>query len=452
MRADSVPSVAIAVVQNGSIIYEEGFGLADRENAIPATPHTAFYVASVTKAITGTAIMLLHERNLIDLGRPVNDYLREAKVHSPKWDASQATVRRVADHTAGLTTYYRKCPLNDPNCVASTETAIRRYGVLFWPPGDHFDYSNLGYGILGEVVSHVSKKPYEDFLHHEIFQALGMNDCFLGPQDKSGAAAQYDSRSHARTPPEISDTPAASSARCSVHDLALFGMFALRERVPGQQQILSETSLHTMLSPTVDKGDGDRYGFGWTLQPNLRGFVGLYAQGGTSDSFAVLQLIPAERIGIAVIANTGTTVPMDVVDRILSDLLPQYRNQPKHAENAPSGALEHPNSTALDGNWSGEIQTWKGRIPLDIAIPEQGEIKVRIGRHDWVAARNADLDKASVYFLARGDVETPDAPHIPYDLEVELYLRGKELIGAATTKDGTQLPSWVRLEPASCLP
>ena len=450
MNAESIPSIAVAVARNGRIVYEEAFGMADRENHISATPRTPFYVASVTKAITGTAIMLLRERNLVDLDRPVNDYLGQAKVHSPMWDASQATVRRVAAHTAGLTTYYRKCPVHDANCIASTDTAIRRYGVLFWPPGDHFDYSNLGYGILGEVISHMSRKPFANFLHDEIFQPLDMQDCFLGPEEKPGAAAQYDSHSHIRTSPELSDTPAASSVRCSVHDLALFGMFALHERLPDQQQILSESSLNMMLDPTIDKGDGDRYGFGWTLQPSFHGYIGLYAQGGTSDSFAVLQSIPSERICVAVLANTGTVAPMDIADRILGNLLPQYRERPVRSGNETSTTqTQHPNSAALAGNWSGEIETWKGRVPLEIKISGNGDIKTRLNHREWNHARDASVTDSSAYFLVQGNIKTTDAPHSPCDLEVELYLRGKDLLGAATTKDGVQLPSWVHLHRPS---
>jgi CubicO group peptidase (beta-lactamase class C family) len=114
------------------------------------------------------------------LYRPVNDYL--------------GAVRRVATHTAGLTTYARECALDHPGCRTSISTAIERYGVIFSPPGDHFDYSNLGYGILGDVVARVSGKSYDDFLNEEIFRPPGMSDCALelNAEQNKRAAAQYD--------------------------------------------------------------------------------------------------------------------------------------------------------------------------------------------------------------------------------------------------------------------
>jgi CubicO group peptidase (beta-lactamase class C family) len=448
MTKESIPAIAIAVMRDKQIVWEEGFGWADRENHLRATPHIPFYVASVTKAITGTAVMLLAERHQINLDHSINEYLGSAKLHSPKWDASQATVRRVANHTAGLTTYHQTCNIDDANCQISTEAAIRRYGILFWPPGDHFDYSNLGYGILGDMVSHVSGKSYGDFLHDEIFSPLGMKNCFLEVGRVSGPnAARYDSSSHTRSPIQQSDTPGASTVHCSVQDLALFGMFTLMAHDPGQKQILSDASLQMMLNPNVETGDGERYGFGWSLQPKLHGYKGIYAQGGTNDSFAVLQMIPSEKIAVAVIANTGTTFPFEIVDKILGDMLPRYREDLTHQSSTSSVKPPFPPiSSMMTGNWKGEIDTWKGKVPLTLTISPDRQVYVQLGNGPRVVATNIDVQKKRFYCVIRGDVQTPDAPQPPYDIEIELYLRAKLLLGAATTKDGVQLPYWAQLQ------
>ncbi|HZQ22050.1 MAG TPA: serine hydrolase domain-containing protein [Terriglobales bacterium] len=450
MAAASIPSIAVAAVRGKQIVWEEAFGLADREQHIPATPHTTFYLASVTKAITGTAVLMLQEHQQIDLDQPVNEYLASAKVHSPMWDATEATVRRVATHTAGLTTYNRKCAVQDTTCQVSTNTAIVRYGILFWPPGEHFDYSNLGYGILGELVSHVSGKSYADFLSDQVFRPLGMRDCFLGVAHppSSHIAAQYDSVTHARTPVELSDTPGASSAHCSVHDLALLGMFVLGAHLPTQKQILSDASVQMMLKPTVETGDGERYGFGWALQPSRHQYLSVYAQGGTNDSFAVLQMIPSEQIAVAVIANTGTTIPFEIVDKVLSDLLPRYREDLATQPPTPPQSPAPPATTSLVGTWTGHLQTWKGSIPLTLRISGLREVQVQWKNDPWLTATGVDIADPRVYCIVHGQVETPDAPRPPYDLELELYLRGRALVGAATTKDGVQLPYWVQLERA----
>jgi hypothetical protein len=141
LMAKSIPSMAVAVARNGTILWEEAFGWADRENRVPATEHTMYYTASVTKSFTETAIMILHERKKLDVDRPVNDYLGTAKLTSTAFNPAAATIRRVATHMAGLTTF-------NPTNPHPVEEMIRRYGVLFWPPGERYDYSNFGSIIL----------------------------------------------------------------------------------------------------------------------------------------------------------------------------------------------------------------------------------------------------------------------------------------------------------------
>src|SRR5262249_38083113 len=128
---------------------------------------------SINKNFTETALMILHERKKVDLDRPVNDYLVGAKLSSPAWNSAEATVRRVATHTAGLTTF------NATQSLSNDET-IRRYGVLFWPPGEQFDYSNLGPIILQEIIARSSGVSYAEFMRSEVFRPLGLTRASVG--------------------------------------------------------------------------------------------------------------------------------------------------------------------------------------------------------------------------------------------------------------------------------
>ncbi len=103
----NLPSMAVAVAHNGEIIWEQGFGLADRENRVPATEHTLYSLASISKPITATGLMVLVERGLVDLDKPINEYLGEAKLRARVGNADDATVRLVANHTSGLPLHYQ---------------------------------------------------------------------------------------------------------------------------------------------------------------------------------------------------------------------------------------------------------------------------------------------------------------------------------------------------------
>src|SRR4026209_565856 len=85
----SNPPIAVAVARRGEILWEEGFGWADRENRIPATEHTMYYMASVDKSFTAVALMILQERKRLELDRSINDYLGTGKLTSPAWNSTE---------------------------------------------------------------------------------------------------------------------------------------------------------------------------------------------------------------------------------------------------------------------------------------------------------------------------------------------------------------------------
>src|SRR5689334_22599427 len=126
----ALPSLAVAVARDGVILWEEGFGWADRANRIPATPHTLYSLASISKPITATGLMILRERGLLDLDRPIDDYLGGAKLTARVGSAADATVRRVANHTAGLPLHYHFFYADEPYLRPPMEETIRRYGNL----------------------------------------------------------------------------------------------------------------------------------------------------------------------------------------------------------------------------------------------------------------------------------------------------------------------------------
>src|SRR5215831_11984926 len=194
-RVDSgpPPSIAIAVARRGRIVWEHAFGKSDIESQQAATVNTPYFIASISKTITATALMALVAHKKMDLDRPVNTYLRNAKITSPMWDVSQVTLRRLANHTAGLATYAHGCPVDSSTCDSSPVNAIRRYGVAVWKPGEMFDYSNLGYGVLGEVVAETSGDSLDAALRRLVFQPLGMSSCAVGPDvtQEKGQAPSY---------------------------------------------------------------------------------------------------------------------------------------------------------------------------------------------------------------------------------------------------------------------
>jgi len=458
MAARKIPSISVAVARHGEILWEEAFGFADRENGIRANKETMYYVASVTKTFTATALKILEERKQIDFARPINDYIKPMAVSSPLWDPKEATVGRVATHMAGLTTFGRNCYADQPDCRISAAETIKRYGILFWPPGDHFDYSNLGYGILGEAIGHVSGKSYADFMRDEVFLPLGMTHASvgIGPGFEKHAAVRYSSV-NGRRPVAYSASPGASGIYCNAHGLALFGMFHLKAHLPNQKAILSDKSIEVMQNSTVSTGGRSRYGVGWWVHEDLNGYRGLLGQGGTDDAMAFLRLIPSEEIVVVMLTNTGDEFPPKVVDEILSVLLPAYRLKRAAASNtnSPQPKPDIRPSSSFVGNWAGHVRTYRGDVPLTFSISASGDLQAKLGSVAAAPLNKFEFTDRGLTGRLTGNLGTDeDTGPEPYDLDFELYLKGDTLYGATTTRPrpgaryGARLSYWVELRRA----
>lgn len=289
------PSLAVAVARGNEILWEEGFGSIDHPGGTAATANTLYYAASVTKTITATALMILRERKQLDLDRPANLYLKTAKLRSPHWNAEEATVRHLATHTAGLATFHSE------EQIPAAET-IRRYGIVFRRPGEQFDYSNLGFGVLGQIIADVSGRSFPAFVHDEVLRPLAMENAWAGasPKSRHPVAPRYISFFRKFSPPLSEPTlPGASVLYCSAHELALFGMFHLKARHPAQKAVLSDAAIDGLQVPAVTSGNL-RHSLAWSINDNQYGYRTLLAQGGTWDSQAWLLLVPSENIAVVV--------------------------------------------------------------------------------------------------------------------------------------------------------
>lgn len=169
MRKQHIPGVALTILRDGKIIHQAGFGVADLEQDLPVRADTVFNIGSLSKQFLAEGILLLVQDGKVALDAPVSLYLPDAPA---SWSA--ITIRHLLSHTAGL---IREAPGFDGDKVQSDIQVIRSaYGVpLNAPTGTRFEYSNLGYFILAEVISRTSGKPWPAFFAERIFRPLGMN-------------------------------------------------------------------------------------------------------------------------------------------------------------------------------------------------------------------------------------------------------------------------------------
>ncbi|MGD0733441.1 MAG: serine hydrolase domain-containing protein [Terracidiphilus sp.] len=445
----SVPSVSVAVARHGKIIWEEGFGWANREERICATENTMYSLASISKPFTATALMTLVQAGKIDLDKPINDYLGDAKLNARIGNANDATVRRVANHSSGLPLHYQFFYSNEPFQKPSYDQTILRYGNLVTIPGEHYQYSNLGFGFLGYVLSRVSGESYPEFMRQTVFLKLNLTHTSVGvgPGLEKFQAIRYGSNG-LPIPSYDFDHSGASAVCSSAHDLVRFGMFHLKDHLADQAQILTDASIDVMHQPTMKISDNHGYGIGWFTEGRPDGYHTVSHTGGMPGVATILMLVPSEDIAVVVLTNElNRTLIFDVSNAILKVLLPKWQTTPIK----PETPAPFTPGAELFGTWKGILHTYQKDLPVTLRFLPSGDVHFQLADELETLLNNVQLKDGWLSGQAWGDVATDDAErHRANTLLFSFKLRGSHLNGAVSATEADNNPvalsQWLDVE------
>lgn len=437
VASGEVPSIALAIARDGQVLYETGIGLADSEIGVPATPHTAYALASATKPITATAAMILHANGQLDLDAPTSSLARGIRLRTPDGRKATATLRQLLTHTSGLGTYARIAYGDEIAAQPSLEQQVDDYGVLVNMPGRVSEYSNLGYGIVGEVVSGASGQPFAKFVETRVFEPLGMDDSFIElPGDRKVVVAQaYDAAS--KLLPELrNSTPGAGNAWTSVHDLLRFAMFHLgdlNDALPG----LTRDHLVRMQSRNDEAfhhyyGDA-YYGLGWYVRPDDKGYRIVWHEGGMPGASSIIKMLPEHGIAVVVLINRSEANPLaqELADLLVRAVLPEFRSAPL---DPVAGYSRYVGQAGFEGTWHGRIEV-DGR-PMDCTLDmgNDGSVAFRYGlpgEPQRSAELGAMVNGNSLISALPGRVPSPDIPSADAPLLLlKLFRTGDRMTGA----------------------
>jgi len=306
-------SGTVLVAQNGSVLFEKAYGLANREWNIPNTLDTKFRIGSMTKQFTATAILQLAEQAKLNIDDPVSKYYTDAPA---SW--RKITIRDLLTHTSGIPDI---TDLPDyPTFMTENTTPLGiikrvRDKPLEFQPGTNFTYDNTGYIVLGYVIEKVSGRSYADYLQQHIFTPLGMKDSGYDTADSiiTHRASGYEWRDGKwHNAPYISMTVpfAAGGLYSTVGDLLAWDQ-ALYSHKP-----LSEASLKEMFTPNKPLSN---YGFGWGITTD-RGHRLIGHGGGVNGFDSIINRYPDERLTVILLSNDREAP----VERMSSDLAGLY--------------------------------------------------------------------------------------------------------------------------------
>jgi CubicO group peptidase (beta-lactamase class C family) len=381
LKKGTVPSLTIAIAKDGKIVYEHAFGYADKEAHVLATTHTAYSLASATKPITATALMALHERKGISLSAPVETYVPALRFHDAAGNAVPVNLLQLLSHTSGLGTYARIYYGDAIAHADSLDDEFRRYGVLVDSPGRVSEYSNLGYGLIGEVIERQAKQPFAEFVDRAVFRPLGMKDSFIDTPSRRAisVAVGYDVSS-TRLPTFRNNTPGAGNAYASVHDLIRFGMFHLDQGSVAHPPLNREdvARMQANADPRAFQHyyGAAYYGLGWYVRPDDGGHRVVWHEGGMPGASTIIKMLPEQGIVAVVLSNRtdANDLTQALADQLIAAILPNYKPAPL---DPVASYVPYAGQPEFLGQWVGTISVDGVKLSCTLMMDSDGNGKIR---------------------------------------------------------------------------
>lgn len=332
MSSTHTPGLAVAVVENGEYEWGQGFGFADLENNVPASEHTLFRLASISKSLTATAALELWERGRLDLDAPVQKYCASF----PEKPGPIST-REVLGHLGGIRHYKSNSP-DDPE-VGNTKhfddpiqagLNFFKNDPLVAQPGTSFHYSTQGYTLVGCVMEGASGEKYVDFMRQNIFAPAGMEQTQV---DNRFAIIPYRTRFYAKTHSgTIQNADFLDSSYkipgggwlSSAEDMAKFEVAILNDK------LIRRTTRDLMWEPLKPTdGKPDPYALGWAWREQINGEARAVGhnggQQGTSTAFLIA---PDQRAAVVVLTNLEDQPAGKLARSILDIVVPAGDKHP----------------------------------------------------------------------------------------------------------------------------
>lgn len=404
----NTPGVAIAVVDDRTILWQEVYGHTSRNTNQPITPRTLFSIQSMSKSFTALGVLMAVQDGLLDLDAPISDYVPEFTVHSRYEDHPERriTMRHLLSHRAGFTheapvgSNFESRPVSFAEHILSIPDTWLRY-----PVGYRFAYSNLGVDLAGAILEKETGKPFIDYIREKVLLPIGMTDSTLD----SGVILKASDRALGHLAPkdvvpggipvEFPMIP-AGGVYTNLPDMARYLMFHINEgRVDGRPLLRPDLmqAMHSVAFPE----HGQRFGYGLGIVVEHQGPEVYYSHGGGGYGFAsYMAIYPHLKLGIIYLTNSEPGGEgIEWLSDIVGDLITKSPGAPGAELEKPTFVTAHPLPVT-----DPRVQRQLGRYTDGIAVGvKDGVLNVTTKNSVYPLAFYED--KGEIVGLFRKDIE-----------------------------------------------
>ncbi|MEO6326126.1 MAG: serine hydrolase domain-containing protein [Thermoanaerobaculia bacterium] len=327
MKSASVPGLGLTILEDERVVYLKAFGLRDVEKGLPLTPESVMPGASLTKAAFATLALQLVDHGVLDLDRPIVDYLTKPLAENERFRDLAGdrrlrcvTVRILLSHTSGL-----------PNLRQFEPDKKLRFN---FEPGTRYAYSGEGINLLQLVIEEITGQPVAELMQERVFDRYGMarTSMIWQPAFDTNFAIGYDEEGHAVAHEKRSRANAAGSMETTIQDMGKFlqgvmrgsGLSAAtkREMTAPQIPIFSRQQFPTLSSDTTlaNRAISLSYGLGWGVFRSRFG-PAYFKEGHDEGWESHAVCFGDKKIGIAIMTNSanGDRIFMSLLNELLGD-------------------------------------------------------------------------------------------------------------------------------------
>ena len=415
-QADAIPGAAVAIVENGQIVFAKGYGVADKAKQTPVTPDTVFRAASISKSFTGIAVMTAVQDGKVALDGRLKNLAPEVKFVNPWEETDPVRLVNLIEHTTGwpdislrvLTTDGKGWSLARGVADTSPEFVSR------WKPGRFAVYNNAGPAVAGLILEKAIGQDFNAYMRERVLRPMGIA---TGDFDLTPELAQHLSKSYgadgAETPFQYIILPPAGSLDINVKELAQLVRFFLGRGTVDGNQILTPESV-----ARIERGESTiaspagfathNYGLGNAQFPD-KGATFRGHNGGIDSFTSVYGYSTAANAGYVILANGGGGVD---IGSPAAQLIQRFLTRNLASQPAPIVAVDQAALDAYAGLYRSVtpsntlLQPYQQILGLKWVSAEKGKLVVN-GKEFFPTSehtfRSADRDAPTLAFVSDGE-------------------------------------------------
>jgi CubicO group peptidase (beta-lactamase class C family) len=311
----TVPGAAIAIIENGEIVLQKGYGFSDLEKEVKVNTETGFNIGSISKTIAAWGVMKLVHEGKVDLDAPAETYLTRWHLPESEYDSDKVTIRRLLSHTAGLSLHgYPGWSPSDALPTLEESLNGKNNGPgrveIIMEPGTKYQYSGGGFTILQLIVEEVTGQKFEDYMQAQILDPLGMTNSSYKIDDKIMAASSLEYNNYGEEIDFESFTAqAAAGLHVTIGDFTRFAFANLYRNKDHEKYnpVLPTDVIQQMMKPVPEAQGRFGYGMGYMIESIPGTSVLLAGHRGSNTGWqAIFNVNPETNDGFIMVTNGGS--------------------------------------------------------------------------------------------------------------------------------------------------